>query len=124
MNLAEQQQQQTGTVIRSGSMARAIAALSLAVIVVLASAWIAIAALSSRTSADPAVTSIGATSPNTGLVEFRRGEQGAVEPAAAGAAPNAGFVEFRRGEHGSNDTVSGSGLNPGLLEFRRGERGD
>jgi hypothetical protein len=97
---------------------------SLAIIVVLAAVLLAFAALSNRTSADPAVTAAGATSPHAGLVEFRRGEQGAIEPASAGAAPNAGFIEFRRGERGSNDIVSGSGPNPGLLEFRRGERGD
>lgn len=126
MNVANQEQM-IGT-IRHGSPSGAMLAVAAAVLILLTSAvtWIAFETLSAQTTGDVAQTPTAAAIPNSGLVEFRRGEQGASEVAAAGGTtPDPGLVEFRRGEQGSSQSgdAGNAAPNGALEEFRRGERG-
>jgi hypothetical protein len=126
MNVANQEQ--IVGALPHGSPAKAALAVAAAVLILLTSAitWIAFETLSTRTTGDAAQTTIGTTIPNSGLVEFRRGEQGASEVVAAGGTTlDPGLVEFRRGEQGSSASGDAGNAAPdgALEEFRRGERG-
>ena len=126
MNVAKQRQM-VGA-LPHGSSAKAALAVGAAVLILVTAVvtWIAFETLSTRTTGD-AAQAIGASVPNSGLVEFRRGEQGASEVAAAGGTTLApGLVEFRRGEQGGSSGAApvSADPDPALVEFRRGERGD
>jgi hypothetical protein len=125
MNVANQEQM-IGT-LRHGSPSRAMLAVAAAVLILLTSAvtWIAFETFSAQATGDVAQTTAAAI-PNSGMIEFRRGEQGASEVAAAGGTTlDPGLVEFRRGEQGSSQSgdAGNAAPNGALEEFRRGERG-
>lgn len=114
MQLVKQEQAQAIGAVSSQAIARFTAA----VLIIVATAWIAYASMASRTTAaDPAVAT---PMLNPALTEFRRGERSVEAP--VGLTPDAGFVDQR---HGEQQVSGGSTVEPGpgLTEFRHGEQG-